>query len=294
MHTLRSVLLLFLALVLASSAHGQTSRTVTRTVDLASGGTVTLDTYKGRVDVQTWDRSEARVEVRIEGDEQSHVDNTKIRLESNSDRLEIETDYDEVEDEQKLFGLFRFGPIDRPSTAYTLKIPRSSNLTVNTYSAATTVTDLDGDLQFDAYSAPLTVNRLTGTLQADTYSGSTEVGRVDGTVRADTYSGSLRADSIAGAVDFSTYSGSATLTFVALTDDCSFDTYSGSVTARLASGMGAVIETEEGALDTDRAVQIERLDDDRIRATLGEGGPRLRFDTFSGTLSVHSSTPNAD
>jgi len=288
MRARRLAFVLLLMILLAPSVHAQATRTVSRTVDLASGGTVTLDTYKGRVDVQTWDRAQARVEVRIEGKEQAHVENTKIHIESSSDRLEIESDYDNLKDNQKLFGLFSVGSIDRPSTAYTLTIPRTSDLAVDTYSAATTVEALEGTLTVDAYSASLTVTQVTGSLQADTYSGSVDVGRIDGSLTVDTYSGQLQADSIAGTVNFSTFSGSATLNFAALTGDCSLNSYSGSVTATLPADADAVIETESDALDTNRPVQIERVDDDRIRATLGEGGSRLRFDTFSGTLSVRS------
>lgn len=288
MRTLRSGLVLLIALLLVPTAHGQASRTVSRTVDLASGGTVRLDTHKGRIDVRTWDRDQARVEVRIEGDEQSAVDQTTIRFKSTSDRLDIETDYDELEDNQTLFGLFRLGSIDRPSTNFTLTVPRTSTLTVDTYSAATTVTDLNGPLHFDAFSADLTVNRLTGTLRADTYSGDVDVTGLDGSLQGDTYSGTLRADSLSGRVAFSTYSGSATLGFAALTGDCRFDSFSGDVTVTLPSSAGAVVEAEEETLDSDLPLRIERVGDDRVRGILGDGGPHLRFDTFSGTLSVRA------
>jgi DUF4097 and DUF4098 domain-containing protein YvlB len=284
----RSGLLALLFLLLASSAHAQASRTVTRSFDLAPNGTVTLDSYKGRIDVQTWDRNQVRVKVLIEGKEQKDVDDTRIRFDADADRLEIETDYDDLEDNQKLFGLFSLGSVDRPSTNYTLTVPRSASLTVDTYNATTTVAHLEGDLRFDAYSASLTVSRLHGTLQADTYSGSLAVERAEGAIETDTYSGRLRADSVAGPVTFSTYSGSATIGFAAFTDDASFDSYSGDVSVTLPAHTGAVVETEEDALETDLPVRLEQMGDDRIRATIGEGGPRLRFDTFSGTLSVQA------
>ena len=288
MHTFRSGLVVLLLGLLVSSVHAQTSRTVDRSFDLASDGTVTLDSYKGRIDVQTWDRDRVQVAVTITGEKQENVDDTRIRFESDTDRLEIETDYDELEDDNKLFGLFRFGSIDRPSTEYTLTIPRGATLAVDTYSAATTVAGLAGELRFDAYSARLAVDRLTGALRADTYSGDVEVGRAEGPIEADTYSGHLQADSIAGPVQFSTYSGSATLAFATLADDCSFDSYSGNVMVTLPATVGAVVETEEDALETDLPVRLEQIGDDRIRATIGDGGPRLRFDTYSGTLSVRS------
>jgi hypothetical protein len=67
-----------------------------------------------------------------------------------------------------------------------------------------------------------------------------------------------------------------------------FDSFSGNVTATLPFGAGVVIETSEGTLDTTLPVQIEQIGDDRVRATLGDGGPRLHFDTYSDTLSVRS------
>ena len=132
----------FLLLLLAPSVHAQTSRTVDRSFDLAPDGTITLDTYKGRVDVQTWDREQVRVKVTIEGEEQANVDDTRIRFDSGTDRLEIETDYDDLEGKQTLFGLFSFGSVDRPSTSYTLTVPRRANLAVDTSSRATVVAAL--------------------------------------------------------------------------------------------------------------------------------------------------------
>lgn len=286
MPTFRSGLVVLLFSLLAPLVQAQTSRTVDRSFDLASDGTVTLESYKGRIDVQTWDRAQVRVSVTIEGEKQKNVDDTRIRFESDADRLDIETDYDELEDDQKLFGLFRIGSIDRPSTSYTLTVPRRATLAVDTYSATTTVAGLEGELRFDAYSARLSVDRLTGPLRADTYSGDVTVGQAEGAIEADTYSGHLQADSLAGPVQFSTYSGSATLGFTTLADDCSFDSYSGDVTVTLPAGAGAIVETEEDALETNLPARLEQIGDDRIRATIGDGGPRLRFNTYSGALSV--------
>ena len=288
MRTLRIGLVALLFCLVVPQAHAQASRTVNRTFDLAAGGTVMLDTYKGRVDVQTWDRDQARVQITIEGEKQANVDDTRIRFDSGADRLEIETDYDELDGNKTLFGLFTLGSVDRPSTDYTLTVPRAATLAVDTYSAATSVARLEGPLRFDGYSASLTVDRLTGALRADTYSGSVEVSRAEGPMEVDTYSGQLQADSVAGSVQFSTYSGSATLGFAALTDDCSFDSYSGDVSVTLPANTGAVVETTEDALETDLPVRLEQMGDDRIRATIGDGGPRLRFDTYSGTLSVRA------
>ena len=190
------------------------------------------------------------MEVRIEGDDPAAVDQTRIRVQSSADRLEIDTDYDEVD----------------------------------TYSAATAVTALDGPLQFEAYSADLTADRIGGALEADTYSGTVRVARSNGALTMETYSGDLHADSLAGPVAFTSYSGSATVGFAALTADSRFESFSGTVDVALPSEGGAVVETSASALETDVSARTEPIGDDRVRATVGGGGPALRFDTFSGTL----------
>jgi hypothetical protein len=286
MRVFRVGLFALLVALLSSPVLGQASRTVTRTVPLSRTGEVILDTYKGRIDVRTADVDSARVTVRIEGDDAAAVDQTRIRFSSSADRLEIETDYDEVEAANSLFGLFRWGSIDRPATDYTLELPRTAGVDINTYSAATTVRALEGPLRFDAYSADLTADRVGGALEADTYSGTVRVTRADGALTMNTYSGDLRADSVAGAVSFTSYSGSATLGFAALTADCRFESFSGSVELTLPSGAGAVVETAASALETDVPARTESIGDDRVRATIGDGGPTLRFDTFGGTLRL--------
>lgn len=283
-----STAFLILALLSASAAHGQAQRTVSRTFDLAPDAHVELDTYSGQVDVETWDEPRVEVEVRIEGEEQEHVDKTQIRFDNTTDRLQIESDFDALSSGLTLFGITLFqNSSNRPDTDYTVRMPRTVALDLDVYSADASVPTLDAALTFDGYSADLQAEHVTGALNVDTYSGDAQIARLDGRLSGDTYSGDVQVDSLAGSASFDTYSGSATLTFAALTGDCTFDSYSGDVTVTLPSDTGAVIETDENALDTDLPVQIEQLDDG-IRATLGEGGPRLRFDTYSGSLTLRS------
>lgn len=285
MRLLRLVLVFLLAAGLSSSALGQSSRSLSRTFELTNSGTVSLSAYKGRVDVQTAETDSVTVEVRIEADEQEHAEQTRIRFDASPEELAIETDYDEIEGNQKLFGLFSFGSMTRPATHYTLTLPRTASLSVDTYSAPVHVESLEGDLQIDAYSGDLIADR-TGSLDADTYSGDVRVSRAEGPITVETYSGRLRADSLSGSVTFTSYSGSATLGVTRLTADSRFDTYSGDVSLTLPDGTGAVVETTEDAFESDIPVRTEQLDDDRIRATVGEGGPLLRFDSYSGALRL--------
>lgn len=281
-------LLLLASTLAAPAAHAQASRTVSRTFDLAPDGHVELDTYSGQVDIETWDEPRVTVDVRIEGKEQEHVDKTKIRFENRGDQLTIESDFDALSSGLTLFGVTLFqSSSNRPDTYYTVRMPRTAALDLDVYSADATVPVLDAPLDFDAYSADLQAKHVTGELNIDTYSGNAQIARLDGPLSGDTYSGDVQIDSLAGTASFDTYSGSATLTFASLTGNCTFDSYSGDIAVTVPAGTGAVIETDADALNTDLPVQIEQRDDG-IRATLGDGGPRLRFDTYSGTLTLRS------
>ena len=284
MSIVRTCSILFLAAALSVPVYGQASRTVTRSFDMSPDGTVSLATYKGRVDVEPGDTETVRVEVRIEADEQDLVDKTRIRFDASTERVEIETDYDELQD--SFLGFFNFGSTDRPETYYTIRIPRTASFSAETYSAPVRVSSrMEGELTVDAYSGDIEALGVR-SLRANTYSGDVRTRRVDGSVQMDTYSGDLEADSVSGSVQFTSYSGSATLGFSGSAADSRFDSYSGDVTLRLPSGGGAIVETNEGAFKSSLPTTIEQLDDDRIRATFGDGGPIFRFDTYSGDIIV--------
>jgi hypothetical protein len=279
---------LLVLLLLAVPVQAQEpARTVSRTFDLAAEGTVAVDTYKGRIDVTGWARDRVSVEVRISGEKQEWVDATEVAFDASSDRLEVETTYDDVGGGGlEIFGVPLFdSQKNRPRTEYTLKVPRRAALSVDTYSADTRVETVEGDLMFDAYSASLEAGALR-SLTANTYSGDLSAHRVEGRLTVDTYSGDVRVDTLAGSLAFDSYSGDADIGGAALRDDSFIDTYSGDLTLTLEARVGAVVETSRENLEAEMPLSLESIGDERVRGTIGEGGPALRFDSYSGTLTL--------
>lgn len=271
LYSLSAFLLAFLAaFLLSTAAHAQATRTVTRTVELSPDGHLLLDTYKGRMDVSTWDRDAVQVEVQLEADEQELVDNTEVRFESSSRRLEIS---EEVSEENRSFlqRLFGSGGRKHPAAYYTIRMPRTAQLTIDAYSSDIRVADLEGDLTLD------------------TYSGDAEVQGLGGRISADTYSGDVRVENAGGAAEIDTYSGDAEISFRVLTGSSSFDSYSGDVTLYLPARAGFELVADLGRggdLEADFPTDALRVDDNEFRGIVGEGGPRLQFDTYSGDLRL--------
>jgi len=267
---MRSLLTSF-ALVLAvplvaPTASAQTTRTIDRSFELDREGRVELDTYAGQVDVTSSDQSRVEVTVRLEGSEEQ-VKATEIRFDAANDRLQVETERTDAGG-VSLFGFDLFSSSDAPArTAYTVRMPRTATLDLDVYSADAQITSLEAPLRFDGYSGDLHANRIDGDLTTDTYSGD------------------VRVDTLSGTATFDTYSGSGWFGMTELSGDSAFDSYSGNVTVQLRTSGGLVVETDEGAFDTELPVKTER-DDDRIRATLSDGGPLYTFSTYSGTLKL--------
>ena len=269
-----SLFALFVSFALLAAAPAQAqdaTRTVSETVDLDADGSVSLKAFTGSIEITTWDRESVDIEVRIEGDDQELVDMTAIRIDGSGRRVTIETDYDDVEDEQKFMGLFNFGDADKPATHYTIQMPRGADLSIEDFSSKINVSDLQADLSINTFSSTI---RLRG---------------IEGRLSAETFSSSFRADEVRGSIDFETFSGDATIRFAALTGDSQFESFSGDVELYLPEDATFDLDAEmgmSGSLESDFDLTVNSSGDNEQRGRVGEGGPEIAFETFSGDLEL--------
>jgi hypothetical protein len=99
-----SLLALFLSLLLALQATPATAqdegtmdgdeKTYEATVPLEADGRVSVDTYKGSITIDTWDRDEVQYAVRVEPDgDPELVPDTEVRIDRSGSSISFETDY---------------------------------------------------------------------------------------------------------------------------------------------------------------------------------------------------------
>lgn len=265
------VLLLGSGLLMTEPAHAQATRTVSKTLDLDADGRVALKAFAGSIEVTTWDREAVQVDVRIEADEQELVDKTRIRIDGGGHRVDIETDYDEVEDSQKFLGLFNIGSVDKPETHYTLRMPRTAALTINDFSSDIEVAGLRADVRINTFSSNIRLRDI------------------EGQIRAETFSSRFVAEDIAGGVRLKTFSGDADITMRALTADTEFESFSGDVRLTLPANAGFRIDTDRGMggdVRSDFALADSESDEEHFQGTVGAGGPWVQFETFSGDFEL--------
>jgi len=265
-----ALLVAALFLFTPSAVQAQASRTVNETVNLDRDGTVQLEAFTGEITVTTWDRAAVQIDVRIEGDEQEHVDATRIEINGSGNRVSIETDYDELEN--RFLGIFDMGgDEDRPATYYTIQMPATAELSIDDFSSDIEVTGLRNGLELETFSSPVRLDDIEGRVDAETYSSEFE------------------ARDLAGSIRFETFSGDATISMREITDESRFESFSGDVELILPADAAFDLDLDmgmSGDLDSDFPMESVETEGSEYRGAVNGGGPRLRFSTFSGDLEL--------
>ncbi len=243
------VMRVFALLALAGGLAAAQSNEVHKTLNLPADGRVLLNTYKGSIRVDTWDRAAIQVDVRIEEDGwfSGPVSAAEARIEARAGGVEIKSEYDRV----KSF----FGMGSQPYFHYTIRMPRTARLKIEDYKSEIYVDGLAGDLDLHTYKGLVRATGLEGGFILDTYKGDVraEFARFGGRTSVDTYKGDIALE---------------------LPRDAKF-------------GLRADLE-RKARFDSDFAVS-SRTSGGRNRIVSGPvngGGPELRFQSYKGRLRL--------
>lgn len=250
-----ALLALSAATGLIPSARAQGVKTVNRTVKVDPRGEIVLSTFKGSIDVTTWDRSEVKVDARIEPDGMPElVALTEVRIQGGGRRLTIESDHDRASDWQRRSSWHN---VSLPFVRYRIVVPRSAQLIID---------DHKSELRLAGLRGPLTI---------------------------DTHKGRVRVDALEGSIRLSTHKGTADVRFARLSGDSSLDTHKGTITIGVPARAGYDLVADvgrRGRLHGPPAVSSagQRDDDEVRRAVVGGGGPRLALSTHKGELRIET------
>ncbi len=230
-----------------------------------------VDTYKGSVDVTTWNRNDVQVEAVIESDGSDElVALTEVRIRPSGSTILVESDYSEAKRRMKQRRLKNY---NLPSVHYTIRMPQSAELNIDDYKSDIDVEGVAADIDLDTYKGEVLMHDIVGNVRLDTYKGKVRITGLAGSLRADTYKGDIEAD------------------FVEFADDTIFDTYRGHIEVTLPDDAGFNLDADlgrRGELDTSFSLSQVRKDDNRYRGSIQGGGPKLEFETYRGRMSVRT------
>jgi len=250
----------------AGPAIAAETRQFQRTVGLDARGTVTIETFKGSVDVEPWDERRAEVSARIEpdtscGDDSSQAERvrlTEIDVEASASRLKIRSNYDKLEGlpfiQLKVDGL-DMACSAHPFVHYRIRIPRTARLDIQDHKS----------------------NIAVGGLRAD--------------ARIVSHKGSIDVKDHDGALDLTTHKGDARVDFARLGGDSRFETHKGDIAISLPKSAGFDLEAHVGRGGLlDAGFNLAEGEWSKRKRSYEEkvngGGPRLELTTKNGAFQL--------
>lgn len=184
----RAIAIAFAFVALAAPlAHAETEH-VSKTLAFQPGGTLELKTFSGHVTIIGTESNQVVIEATRHAS-QDRLDRIKLDVYSSGSTVYIDTNHRDSS------SWFRNNNV--VETDIEVKVPRHTNVRVNTFSASVDVDRVDGEHYVHGFSSRVRFDSVTGPVDVKTFSGNIEL-RVPETARGHvsftTFSGHLDSD----------------------------------------------------------------------------------------------------
>jgi len=244
------------ALALSAAVFGADYKDVNRTVALHGNGLVEIETHKGSIRVSVWDRQEVEIQARIEAEpgstmDRRRFDGTDVHIDASPDSVRIKTYYPDFN------WCCNFDDSGtNPEVRYTIRMPKSAQLTIRDHRSDTEVTGLQGALNLTTQRGTAHLLGLGGALHLDTHRGDVQV-------------------------EFSTFTANSSIT-----------NYRGTVELSMPSNSRFDLQTNSGrhgSIETDFSVMTHTMSrrGETVHGAVNGGGPSLRIETERGDVRIH-------
>ena len=279
-------------------------KTVEKSYNVASDGTLTVDTDLGSIDVRT--HSEKTVEIRVVFKSKTSSEKKfQVALE------EFELNFAQKGNDVLVTGdwendnWFKNNPFN---VEFHVVVPKSYHVDLQTSGGSIQVADLDGDVIAATSGGSLRFGNIDGTVKGRTSGGSVSVescngdidvktsggsitlGRVSGNMVAHTSGGSINVNEVEGNVDAKTSGGSVHATLLKNpTDACSFKTSGGGIEVRLPEDAKCTIDasTSGGSVSTDFPILVQgKWGSNSLKGDINGGGPLVECRTSGGGIRI--------
>jgi len=220
---------------------------VRETIIKADWKNITVDGgVNGAISVEGWDKNEIRVRAKVKAWDRDEEDARETL-----DEIVIETDHETIVAKgPKLKGSKRGWAV-----SFEVMVPKKSNLDLETLNGGISIENIDGEIEAEAVNGGLKLAQLAGDVDVHTTNGSLSI--------------ELHGKKWQGrGLDASTTNGGVKLW---VPEDYNADLETGTV---------------NGSIDFDFPVTVQGKISKRLRATLGEGGPKIRVVTTNGGVKL--------
>ena len=259
-------LVLLLGFVTNASA---ASDDIEQEFQVSTGGTLTLESDAGAIEIKTWDENRVRVRVRNPG-------GFEVDMDQSGNDVNVVAD-----SSGGLFGL------RRSNISFSVDVPIAYNVELNTGGGSIDVDDINGEVEADTSGGSIRVGVVTGgDVNVDTSGGSIDIEKVDGDVVADTSGGSINIGDVTGDVRADTSGGRITIANVQ--GNINADTSGGNI--EVGEGGGSVqLDTSGGSIRAGWAQGPIRADTSGGNINLAGSATSVYADTSGGNITIDGS-----
>jgi hypothetical protein len=250
--------LLVFSLFMLSNIKAQDFKEIEKTLKLDKDGKVTIETYKGEIIIETWDKPEVHVYAKMVPDDYDGLKGTSPQKQLSSVQVEIGSEANSVRIESKYKkDNSWFGSDIRAFVNYKIQMPKTALLKISDYKSETNISGIQSSINFE------------------------------------TYKGEVKIIDLSGAIDLTTYKGEVEVNFAKLSGNSSFETYKGEISLSLPKSSAFSIDGEFGKkADFHSTFHIDKdsykhgHDDYNIRKDINDGGPTINLSSEKGKIEL--------
>jgi DUF4097 and DUF4098 domain-containing protein YvlB len=306
---MRKLILATSCLLCATSAFAEIERIVEKTFQVKDGQCLKIDTFSGPIEVRTGAPDQVKLVLRekIDADSESEADEMLSKLsfnfETNTDGVFFQAKRPE-KGLKNFFGSWK----DQVHLRWTVTVPHSFSVDLDTAGGRILVGDLQGKVRADTSGGSIDIGEIDGSVSADTSGGSITLKSASGRTVLDTSGGSIHvgvaksslvADTSGGSIEVAcaedrvkadTSGGGIEVGFRGpIKGESSLDTSGGGITVRVDAdaAFDLVADTSGGNVKCELPIQTSgEMERDHLEGRVNGGGPKLRLDASGGGIRI--------
>jgi hypothetical protein len=250
------------------------SKDFKKTVELDSGGSLTVSTDKGSVRLSSWNQNQVEIVARIDPPEEVSqdygrraVEGVVIEVIGGGRSVTVRSNFEGVPYRDD------FGSRSRtlPNIHYEIRAPRSLKLNVELDRSKAELNGFEGSISLHTDRTHVTASDLAGDIRVQMDRGQLTLAKIRGSINVDTD----RTDIDMQGARFD--------------GDSRFDMDRGELDIKLSENQGLLVETDvsrRGDFSTDLQINIRNMRGKNFEGTINGGGPRLLFRTDRGRIRL--------
>ena len=241
-----------------ATINAQNSKEFEKTFPINKDGKLTIETYKGEIRVEIWDKNEVYVYAKMVPDDaggflstspKKQLDRVSIDYDNSPGSVHVKSDYKKSDS--------WFGNNTMALVYYEIKMPKTVDLRIEDYKSESKIAGLQSSLELN------------------------------------TYKGEVKIDGHSGPIDLETYKGEVSVRYSKLSDDSRFQTYKGEIrinvpksaafTADLDLGKRAGLDTSFGLEKESNRKKHSGYD---FKKDINGGGPYVKISSDKGEIRL--------